>query len=148
MFAYNGTTSSSVVTTDNPLSTSSYQLIEEQFLPGTTHGTGTIFVNQTQHVQSTSMVASLNNITRSANVLGAAIGGTSGYFKAVSLKCCLFGRSFKLTKASIASYVLSKYGIEDAHCGRADIQSRTRCCAASAASFHLARSKRNSVVYA
>jgi hypothetical protein len=112
MFAYNGTTSSSVVTTDNPLSTSSYQLIEEQFLPGTTHGTGTIFVNQTQHVQSTSMVASLNNITRSANVLGAAIGGTSGYFQGGIAEVLVFSGGLSSSqRASIASYVLSKYGI-------------------------------------
>ena len=112
MFAYNSSTSSSVVTTDNPLSTGSYQLLEEIYAPGATNGTSTILVNGTQHVQSTSMVSTLNNTSRSGNVIGTAIGAGSNFFAGGIAEILVFSNPLSDSqRAAVESYVLSKYGI-------------------------------------
>lgn len=108
---YNSSTASSVTTTDNPLSTGSYQLLEETFAPGSSTGTGTVYVNGTQHVQSTSMVQTMTNTTRSSNTLGVGIG-LSNYFQGGIAELLVYSAPLTASqRASVESYIYSKYAI-------------------------------------
>lgn len=111
--ANNGTTSSSVTTTSNPLSTSQYQLLEETFQPGATtgSGTGTIWVNGVQQAQSTSLVQTLNNVTRTQNFIGTGIG-LSNYFGGGIAEILVYNTPLSVAqRQSIETYIYSKYGV-------------------------------------
>lgn len=110
---YNSTTSSSVTTTTNPLSNSSYQILEETFLPGASAntGTGTIYVNGTQQAQSTTMVQTMANITRSSNVLGTGIG-LSNYFQGGIAELLVYSAPLTASqRASVEAYIFTKYAV-------------------------------------
>ena len=110
--AYNGSTSSSVTTTTNPLTTSSYQLLETTLLPGATSGTatGTIFVNGTQKVQSTTM-QNLTNTTRSSNFIAAGVG-PGNYFGGGIAEVLIFNTILSASqRTAVESYILSKFGV-------------------------------------
>jgi len=112
LFAYNGTTSSSVATTTSPLSTSGYQLLEEIYQPGLSAGTatGTIFVNGTQQAQSTSL-QNLNLIARTKSTIGAGIGPAS-YFGGGIAEILVYDSVLTASqRKSVESYFLSKYGV-------------------------------------
>jgi hypothetical protein len=109
---YNSTTSSSVTTTGNPLSNSSYQLLEETLLPGTTAGTatGTIYVNGVQKVQSTTL-QNLNNISRSQNFIGAGIGAANFFAGGIAEVLVYSAPLSASQRVEVESYCLSKYGL-------------------------------------
>jgi hypothetical protein len=110
---YNSTTASSVVTTSNPLSTTAYQLLEESFQPGASPstGVGTVYVNGAQKIQSTTLVQAMNNITRSANTLGAGIG-PANYFQGGIAEVLFYSAPLTASqRAAVESYILSKYAI-------------------------------------
>lgn len=112
LFTYHGSTSSSVATTNTPLTISSYQLLEMTFLQGSGSGTGTgtIFVNGTQEKQSTTM-QNLNNVSRTKNYVGTGIGLTN-YFQGSIAELLVFSAPLSASqRASVESYVLSKYAI-------------------------------------
>jgi hypothetical protein len=109
--AYDSTTSSTVTTTTNPLSTSAFKLLEAVYSPGATNGIATIFVNGSQIKQSTSMVATLNNISRADNYIGTGIGLTN-YFQGSIAEVLVFSSPLTSSqRASVESYVLSKFGV-------------------------------------
>jgi len=110
---YDSSTSSSVTTTSNPLTTSDYHLLVETFVPGSSPstGVGTIYVDGSQVAQSTSMVQTMNNTTRSSNVLGAGIG-LNDYFQGGLAELLVFNTPLSSSQiAMLQSYIYSKYGV-------------------------------------
>jgi Concanavalin A-like lectin/glucanases superfamily/Chitobiase/beta-hexosaminidase C-terminal domain len=112
LFAYNGTTSSSITTSSSPLSTSNYQLVEEIYQPGAYASTaaGTIFVNGVQQIQSTTL-QNLNTVSRAKSIIGAGIGPTS-YYQGSIAEILVYSTAVSAAqRRSIESYFLSKYGV-------------------------------------
>lgn len=109
--SYNSTTSSTVTTTTNPLSTSQYKLLELTLKPGATAGTGvgTVYVNGAQVIQSTSM-QNPANVTRNSCFIGSGVGATN-IFSGNIAEVILYSNVNASTRAMVESYVLSKYGI-------------------------------------
>jgi hypothetical protein len=110
---YDSSTSSSVTTSSNPLTTSAYHMLIETFAPGSSPstGVGTIFVDGSQVAQSTSMVQTMNNTTRSSNLLGAGIG-LANYFQGGLAELLVYNSPLSASQlAMVQSYVYSKYAI-------------------------------------
>ncbi len=110
--AFNGSSSSSVTTTTNPLSTSAYQLLETTLLPGATAGTatGTIFVNGVQKVQSSTM-QNLTNTSRTNNFIAAGVG-PGNYFGGGIAEVLVFNTILSASqRASVEAYIVSKFGV-------------------------------------
>ncbi|MBS1955294.1 MAG: chitobiase/beta-hexosaminidase C-terminal domain-containing protein [Cyanobacteria bacterium SZAS-4] len=112
--SYNSTTSSTVTTTTNPLSTSQYKLLELTLQPGATAGTGTgtIYVNGSQVIQKTTM-QNPANVTRNNCFIGSGVGATN-IFNGNIAEVILYSNVNASTRAMVESYVLSKYGIGSA----------------------------------
>jgi hypothetical protein len=95
------------------LNTSQYQLLEATFLPGASAntGVGTLYVNGSQVAQATNLVQNMNNTTRSDNLLGVGIG-LNNYFQGSVAEVLFFSEPLSAgARASVESYVLSKYGV-------------------------------------
>lgn len=107
--SYAGTTSSTVTTTTNPLSTSQYKLLEQTLIPGATAGTGTIYVNGSQIQQSAAM-QNLTNTTRNSCFVGAALGATN-IFSGTIAEILVYNNVNAAQRGMIESYILSKYGV-------------------------------------
>ena len=109
--SYNNTTSSTVTTTTNPLSTSQYKLLELTLKPGATSGTGigTIYVNGSQIIQSSTM-QNPANVTRNSCFIGAGVGAAN-IFAGNIAEVILYSNVNASTRGMMESYVLSKYGI-------------------------------------
>jgi hypothetical protein len=109
--SYNGTTPSTVTTTTNPLSTSQYKLLEETLVPGATAGTGTgtIYVNGSQIIQSTTM-QNPANITRSNCFVASGIGPANAFNGKIA-EVLVFNNVSNAQRAMVEAYVLSKYNI-------------------------------------
>ena len=111
MYVYKTGTSSNVTTTTTPLTVGSYQLLEEIYTPGSTNGTGTIWVNGTQIQTSSSLVSTMNNISRTSNYVGAGVGAANPFSGGIA-EILLFSNPLTASqRASLESYFLSKYGI-------------------------------------
>jgi hypothetical protein len=107
----NGGTNSNVTTTNTPITANTYLLLEETYAPGSTNGTGTIYVNGVQKAQATNMVSTLANTTRSSNLVGTGIG-LSNYFTGNIAEVLVYSAPLTASqRAMIESYVLSKYGV-------------------------------------
>ncbi|HEY9773364.1 MAG TPA: LamG-like jellyroll fold domain-containing protein [Planktothrix sp.] len=111
LYAYNASTSSSVSTTTTPLTVGSYQLLEEVFTPGTTHGTGTIYLNGTQEATLSTLVSTLTNVSRTSNCVGAGVGAANPFSGGIA-EILLFNAPVTSSqRAALESYFLSKFGI-------------------------------------
>ncbi len=108
---YAGATSSTVVTTTNPLSTSQYKLLEATLVPGTTAGTGTgtIYVNGAQIVQSSTMQNPANT-TRNNCFVGAGVG-PANIFSGSIAEVLVYNNVSSSQRALVESYILGKYGV-------------------------------------
>ncbi|RTL42341.1 MAG: hypothetical protein EKK48_10125 [Candidatus Melainabacteria bacterium] len=109
--SFAGTTGSTVTTTTNPLSTSQYKLLEETLVPGVTAGTavGTIFVNGSQIVQSTTM-QNLANTTRNTCNIGAGVGATNIFSGSIA-EILVYNNVSNAQRGMVEAYILSKYGV-------------------------------------
>lgn len=111
LVAYNNTTSSSVSTSNNPIAVGSYQVLEQWFQPGSSNGTGTILVNSVQKAQATNLVSTLRNVSRANNAIGMS-NAASDFFQGEIAEIIFYKTKLSDTKrASIQSYLLSKYGL-------------------------------------
>lgn len=110
--AYNGSTSSSVTTTSNPISTSQYQVLETILQPGASAGTATgqIIVNGTQEAQSTSM-ENLTNTSRTNNIVGAGIG-PANYFNGGIAEILVYKTALSENeRLALRNYFQSKFAV-------------------------------------
>ncbi len=109
--AYNNTTSSSFSTSNNPITVNSYQVMEQTFEPGGSNGTGTITINGVQQAQATNLVSTLRNVSRSINSIGMNIAGAD-FFQGEIAEILFYKSTVSESKkASIRSYLLSKFGL-------------------------------------
>ncbi|MCC7527653.1 MAG: hypothetical protein IT342_03960, partial [Candidatus Melainabacteria bacterium] len=81
LFAFNGSTSSNVTTSSNPISTSAFQLVEGIYTPGSSPSTGVgkVYVGGTLQATATNMVQNLNNTSRTLNRIGTGTGSTEWF---------------------------------------------------------------------
>ncbi|MGH9552116.1 MAG: chitobiase/beta-hexosaminidase C-terminal domain-containing protein, partial [Terriglobales bacterium] len=110
LYCFNGSTSSNVTTSSTPITTNSYLLLEETFVPGATNGTGTVYVNGTQEAQATNLVSTLTNTSRTSNLVGTGIG-LANYFTGSIAEILVYNNISDVQRAMVESYVLSKYGV-------------------------------------
>lgn len=108
---YNNASTTTVTTTTNPLSTTQFKFVEAVFAPGTTNGTGTIFVNGSQQIQSTTMVQTLRNVARTSGFAGVGLSLVN-YFPGEIAEMLVFRKALSASeRASLESYMLSKYAV-------------------------------------
>lgn len=113
LYAYSGSTSSSVTTSSNPISTSAFQLLESTFQPGSSPNTGSgkLYVGGNLLATSSTMVETLANISRTVNRIGASTESTE-YFGGDVCEMLVYSNSVPDgLRKSIESYMKSKYGV-------------------------------------
>lgn len=144
--AYAGTTSSTLSTTTNPLSTTQYKLLEATLLPGSTAGTGNaiIYVNGTQIIQSTTMQNPANT-TRSVCYVGAGVG-PANIFSGSIAEILVYNNVSNAQRGMVESYILSKYGIGTAPTLDAPTFSQTSLLAAPGQTITLSQDQ-NATTY-
>ncbi len=113
LFAFNSSTSSSVTTSSNPLSTSNFQVFEATFTNGASSGTGVgkVYVNGNLEATATNLVQNLNNTSRSSNFVGVGSGLTN-YFPGDICEILVFSSPLSDSQRhSLESYFLSKFSV-------------------------------------
>jgi hypothetical protein len=113
LYAYNSSTSSNVITSSNPISTSNFHVLEATFTPGQSAGTGVgkIYVNGSLEATATNLVQNLNNTSRATNLVGAGIGLTE-HFGGDICEILVYSSPLSDTQRhSLESYFLSKYNV-------------------------------------
>jgi hypothetical protein len=113
LYCYNSATSSNVTTSSGPISSGTYQLLEETFQPGSSAGIGTVYVNDTQEAQATNLVSTLSNTTRSDNYVGTGIGITNSFDGSIA-EILVYSGITPAQRAMVQSYLLSKFGLGSA----------------------------------
>lgn len=109
--SYAGTTSSTVTTTTNPLSTSQYKLLEATLVPGATAGTGvgTIYVNGAL-IQQSSAMQNPANTTRNNCFVGAGAGATNIFSGSIA-EILIYDNVSNAQRRMIESYLYGKYAV-------------------------------------
>lgn len=111
LVAYNNTTSSSVSTSNNPITVNSFQVLEQTFEPGVSNGAGTIRIDGVQKAQATNLVSTLRNVSRANNSIGMSIAASDFFQGEIAEILCYKTKVSDSKRASIESYLLSKYGL-------------------------------------